>query len=91
MIDLIWDLNEKQASTESESSNKMEVDNEEEASLNATTRNDIIIKAVTTLLTVIDELNMFNLVDDQKCNNLFKNWAKLFIKKTFQNRFKYNF
>jgi hypothetical protein len=85
MIDLIWDLGGSQTSENSET--KMEIDNEQ----SVPSKSDIIIKAVTSLFTVIDELNMFNLVDDQKCDNLFKNWTKNFIKKTFQNQFKYNF
>lgn len=86
IIDLIWNLNEKTG--DSDENNKMEIDNELFKSQESV---DLKLKAISSLIKLVDEINLFNPVDDQNNNNLFKDWLKEFITKTFKCKFKLNF
>ena len=95
LIDLVWDLKEEKATTtkgedevDLEKEEKMEITQVSSDLSSSQTRLDLIVTACTSLVRVIDELNLFNVVDDQSASGLFKNWAASFIKKTLSSKFK---
>jgi len=48
---------------------------------------DLIVEAMSNLLQIIEDLSLFNKVDDQSNQNLFKNWSKKLISETFKSEF----
>jgi hypothetical protein len=91
LIDLIWDLVEDKTLNGKQEDEigleKMDVDSTNEENFDTKKRN-IILLAIMNLVKLIDELNLFNIVDDQKNDNIFKNWSKNFVPKTYQSIFK---
>ncbi len=48
---------------------------------------DLVIDAMSNLVQIIEDLGLFNKVDDQSNQNLFKNWSKKLISGTFNCEF----
>ena len=44
---------------------------------------DLIVESLGNLTQIIEDLGLFNKVDDQNNQNVFKNWSKKFITETF--------
>ena len=56
--------------------------------LSVTVSNRIIMSLNWLLLQIIDDLGLFNQVDDTNNSNLFKNWCKTLLHQTFKCKFK---
>jgi hypothetical protein len=76
VIDLIWEIHVEYVE------NRMETDQIDK------TESNLVMKSISDLFKIVQELNLFNPIDDQTNSNMFINWAKDFLKKTFSCTFK---
>ena len=65
-IDLAWNLNTHDI----------------EAQSNPQACTDLKVTAVKNLFGIVDELGLFNAIDDQQHDNMFKTWCKAFVSKS---------
>jgi len=75
IADLLWEVHAQSAE------NQMETDQIDKNESN------LIIKSTSELFQIVQDLNLFNPIDDQTNSNLFMNWSKEFLKKTFSCTF----
>ena len=48
---------------------------------------DLVVEAIGNLVQIVQDLSLFNKVDDMGNQNLFKNWAKSLLAQTFSCKF----
>ncbi|CAF0779004.1 unnamed protein product [Brachionus calyciflorus] len=82
MVNLIWTLG--QENSQNDSASKMEVDNEFSKSREFT---DLKLNSVANLIGLVDEVNLFNPIDDQNNANIFIEWSKNFIDQVLECKF----
>ena len=55
-----------------------------ETSLKSQANIDLIVYALKNLFQIVEELNLFNAIDDKNNNDMFTNWCKAFVKQSLQ-------
>lgn len=60
----------------------METDHDDKNETNS------VMRSISDLFQIVQDLNLFNPIDDQTNSNMFMNWSREFLKKTFSCTFK---
>lgn len=81
IVNLVWTL----GLAEEIEDEKMEIDN---SLINTTEFIDKKITASTNLIEIVDDINLFNPLDDAKSENIFKEWSKSLIVQVLSHKTK---
>lgn len=81
VMNLLWDLKDSEA-------DKMDTDGpQEKNNVLGSQQMDVLIAAMANMLQIIDDLRLFNKIDDGNNQNMFKTWSQEFIVQTFKCKF----
>lgn len=54
---------------------------------NDMSHSDLIIESLANLMSIVEELSLFNKIDDVNNQNIFKTWSRELLTQTFKCRF----